>query len=199
MTVIEMTETDSGIPRWVCTGCGKAVSGSILVDTCSDCGGEWVEATPERLACDACGAEDAARVLNSEHNRLCENCIRLENSIPADALDELREEWEEAARGSTSGRALGLETAADELRVLVEEHKGIPEEDDGLRVDGGSEQTEMNRASHLSVADSDCPDCGVTGQPAMDHTENNHCVNPDCRVVHYRPAVDGSGGDSGAE
>lgn len=36
-------------------------------------------ATPERLACDRCGAEDASRVLNSEHDRLCKDCIDHEN------------------------------------------------------------------------------------------------------------------------
>jgi predicted amidophosphoribosyltransferase len=65
---------------WVCDGCGKHITGSIPVDQCVDCGGQWTEATPERLACDRCGAEDASSVFGSEHNRLCEDCIRRENN-----------------------------------------------------------------------------------------------------------------------
>jgi len=64
---------------WVCDGCGKHVTGSMPVDQCSDCGGRWFEATPDRLACDRCGNEDASRVFNSDHNRLCKDCIAEEN------------------------------------------------------------------------------------------------------------------------
>jgi len=66
-------------PGWVCDGCGKHVTGSIPVSQCADCGGRWFEATPEQLACDRCGDRDASRVFNSEHNRLCEDCIAFEN------------------------------------------------------------------------------------------------------------------------
>jgi len=64
---------------WVCDGCGKHVTGSIPRDQCADCGGRWFEATPKRLACGRCGDEDASRVLNSDHNRLCQECIDYEN------------------------------------------------------------------------------------------------------------------------
>jgi len=64
---------------WVCDGCGKHVTNSMPVDQCSDCGGRWFEATPDRLACDRCGHEDASRVFNSDHNRLCRDCIAEEN------------------------------------------------------------------------------------------------------------------------
>jgi Zn finger protein HypA/HybF involved in hydrogenase expression len=64
---------------WVCEGCGKHVTGSMPVDQCADCGGRWFEATPERLACDRCGDADASRVFNSEHDRLCTDCIDWEN------------------------------------------------------------------------------------------------------------------------
>jgi len=64
---------------WVCDGCGKHVTGSMPVDQCSDCGGRGFEATPDRLSCDRCGDRDASSVLNSEHNRLCDDCLRWEN------------------------------------------------------------------------------------------------------------------------
>jgi len=64
----------------VCTGCGKHVTGTTPAAQCADCGGAWVAATPDRLACDRCGGPDACRVLNSEHDRLCDDCIDDENS-----------------------------------------------------------------------------------------------------------------------
>ena len=69
----------SGHPGWVCDGCGKHVTGSIPVDQCLDCGGRWFVATEERLACDRCGDEDGSSVLNSDYNRLCEDCVDWEN------------------------------------------------------------------------------------------------------------------------
>lgn len=63
----------------VCGGCGKHVSGSVPGCECVDCGGTFVPATPERLACDRCGDDDASRVHNSEHTRLCEDCVDVEN------------------------------------------------------------------------------------------------------------------------
>lgn len=88
-----------------------------------------------------------------------------QNVVPSKALDELREEWEQAARGSTSGRALGLETAADELRVLVEEHKGIAEGDGSeKRTDGGTNGSDrLVRVDYDEYPDEiDCVDCGGT-------------------------------------
>lgn len=73
-----MSQSDA-YAGWVCEGCGKHVTGSIPVDQCSDCGGRWFEASPDRLACDRCDHEDASRVFNSEYNRLCEDCIAWEN------------------------------------------------------------------------------------------------------------------------
>jgi len=87
---------------WVCDGCGKHVTGSMPVDQCSDCGGRWFEATPERLGCDLCSDEDASRVFNSEHNRLCDSCIAEENISMygdrlADAAKVMRGEADELA------------------------------------------------------------------------------------------------------
>ena len=67
-------------PDLVCGGCGKHVTGTWPATRCADCGGHWLPATPERLACDRCGDADASSVLNSEHNRLCPDCIDAENS-----------------------------------------------------------------------------------------------------------------------
>jgi hypothetical protein len=66
---------------WVCDGCGKHVTGSIPRNQCADCGGRWFEATPKRLACGRCGDEDASRVFNSDHNRLCQKCIDYERKV----------------------------------------------------------------------------------------------------------------------
>jgi hypothetical protein len=68
-------------PRVVCVGCGKAVSGNDVKsgDRCHDCNKHFAPATPDRLSCDRCGDSDASRVLNSEHNRLCKDCIDWEN------------------------------------------------------------------------------------------------------------------------
>jgi len=68
-------------PRVVCVGCGKAVSGKEVRpgDRCHDCKKHFVQATPEKLACDRCGDKDASSVLNSEYNRLCDDCIDFEN------------------------------------------------------------------------------------------------------------------------
>lgn len=63
----------------VCTGCGKHVTGTYPYGPCADCGGHWVAATPDNIACDRCGEQDASRVFNSEHNRLCDDCIEWEN------------------------------------------------------------------------------------------------------------------------
>lgn len=86
---------------WVCDGCGKHVTNSMPVDQCSDCGGRWFEATPDRLACDRCGGKDASRVFNSDHNRLCDDCIDYENRENPECPDCGRrmlpdgpEEWE---------------------------------------------------------------------------------------------------------
>jgi len=67
--------------RVVCVGCGKAVSGKQVRpgNRCHDCGKQFVQATPEKLACGRCGAEDASSVMNSDHNRLCDDCIDYEN------------------------------------------------------------------------------------------------------------------------
>lgn len=68
-------------PQWVCSGCGKAVSTiNRPPDDCQDCGGSFLEATPGRLECEICRDPDASRVFNSEHNRLCDHCIELENA-----------------------------------------------------------------------------------------------------------------------
>ena len=71
--------TGSGHPGWVCDGCGKHVAGAIPRDQCVDCGGRWFVATEDQLACDRCGHEDASSVLNSDHNRLCDDCVDYEN------------------------------------------------------------------------------------------------------------------------
>lgn len=65
---------------WVCSGCGKHVTGSTPGERCVDCGAPFVTATPERLACGNCGEEDASRVFNSEYSRLCGPCILKENA-----------------------------------------------------------------------------------------------------------------------
>jgi len=63
---------------WVCDGCGKHITSQPFGD-CTDCGGPFLPATDDRLACDRCGDPDASSVFNSEHNRLCEDCIDYEN------------------------------------------------------------------------------------------------------------------------
>ncbi|ELZ20813.1 hypothetical protein C475_19478 [Halosimplex carlsbadense 2-9-1] len=73
-----MSQSD-GYAGWVCDGCGKHVSGSAPGGRCADCGGNWRRATPDQLACDRCGDRDASSVLNSEYNRLCDDCLRWEN------------------------------------------------------------------------------------------------------------------------
>jgi ribosomal protein S27AE len=72
-------KNESGHPGWVCDGCGKHVTGAIPRNQCVDCGGRWFVATEDRLACDRCGHEDTSRVLNSDHNRLCNDCVDYEN------------------------------------------------------------------------------------------------------------------------
>lgn len=64
-------------PGVVCAGCGKHVTGMNTPERCADCGGMFVPATGERLACDRCGYADAGRVFGNEnYNRLCDHCIR---------------------------------------------------------------------------------------------------------------------------
>lgn len=63
----------------VCDGCGKHVSGSIPTPNCTDCGGRYITATPSRLSCDRCGSRNAGQVINSEHSRLCSDCVEKEN------------------------------------------------------------------------------------------------------------------------
>jgi ribosomal protein S27AE len=74
-------------PGWVCDGCGKHVTDSIPADQCYDCGGRWFVATKDRLACDRCGEPGASRVLNSEFNRLCTDCVDWENRNNPECLD----------------------------------------------------------------------------------------------------------------
>jgi DNA-directed RNA polymerase subunit RPC12/RpoP len=80
-----MSETEQqGV---VCSGCGKHVPVSVPASECVDCGGLYVPATPARLACDRCGDEDATRVHNSEHSRLCDECIDVENRYNPECPD----------------------------------------------------------------------------------------------------------------
>ncbi|RLM83722.1 hypothetical protein D3D02_17110 [Halobellus sp. Atlit-38R] len=74
-----MSRSASPTPGVVCDGCGKHVSAMIPTDRCQDCGGRYVPATPSALACDRCGSRNASMVINSEHSRLCPDCIDLEN------------------------------------------------------------------------------------------------------------------------
>ncbi|MFC6975697.1 hypothetical protein ACFQL1_15140 [Halomicroarcula sp. GCM10025709] len=70
--------TDGGTrgPLAICAGCGKVPAGRALGGQCTDCGGQFVEATDDRLACDRCGDADASRVLNCEaYDRLCTDCV----------------------------------------------------------------------------------------------------------------------------
>jgi hypothetical protein len=72
--------TGTTIEGVVCNGCGKHVTGSRPAGACQDCGGHFVEATEDRLACDRCGDQDASRVFGpTEHSRLCDDCVDHEN------------------------------------------------------------------------------------------------------------------------
>lgn len=66
---------------FVCHGCGKHITGhNYSPKKCHDCGGRFIDATPDRLACDRCGAADAGSVLGpTDHKRLCDSCIEAVN------------------------------------------------------------------------------------------------------------------------
>lgn len=130
-----MSQSDA-YAGWVCDGCGKHVTGSMPVDQCSDCGGRWFEATPDRLACDRCGHEDASRVFNSEHNRLCEDCIQQENREKGE--EGLYCKYEVRKDGEPVSECFVLEPANDPaareaLRTYAEET-----DDDSLAMDLGN-------------------------------------------------------------
>lgn len=75
-----MTEDGSSVPyhKKMCTGCGKVIDGRPN-GPCTDCGGRWKTPTREDLSCDRCGDRGASRVFNSDHDRLCDDCIDYEN------------------------------------------------------------------------------------------------------------------------
>jgi len=76
-----MSDTERQSERgygWICTGCKKVIS-SQPFGPCHDCGGHYRPAIDDDLACDRCEDEDASRVFNSDHNRLCDDCIDYEN------------------------------------------------------------------------------------------------------------------------
>jgi len=116
---------------WVCDGCGKRFTGTMPVDQCSDCGGRWFEATPDRLACARCGNEDASPVFNSDYNRLCKDCIAEENICMyghrlADAAKIMCSEADElATRDDVDDHMAdvieGLRHHAEEIEEFLEE------------------------------------------------------------------------------
>lgn len=78
-TLADGGRVEDGYAGWVCGGCGKHITDRYPGGECTDCGGSWLPANKELLACDRCGDPDASSVLNSEHNRLCDDCVRWEN------------------------------------------------------------------------------------------------------------------------
>jgi len=125
-----MSQSDA-YAGWSATAAGSTSPGRSPVDQCSDCGGPWFEASPDRLACDRCGHEDASRVFNSEHNRLCRDCIAEENiSMYGDRLTDaakvMRGEADElAARDDVddhlNGVIEGLRHHAGEIEEFLQE------------------------------------------------------------------------------
>lgn len=121
-------------PDWsqdyVCNGCGKHVTAPVYTDECADCGGRFVEAMPEDLACAGCGAADAGRVMAPTPLRFCDACLHVAEEWYAKAYENLGE-W-----GSQEIDTLLL-AMQEELGELTQAYlEATAEGGDPERVDG---------------------------------------------------------------